>query len=314
MHHYTAVVSFSMPDGNGAPARDMWQRIIPQLAFDSELVLNPMLALSALHFHAHSPKNPVMAISLRRYLDRTIMNHRRALSHPRHEFSEQLWLSAIVLSNMYWLLAHERHAAETYALPFQAWRMIQGISILYTQNKAHLNRLGYSWFEHAWFGYEIQSLVLARDKLSIAGMAQLRSVREDLEHLLIAFGVAAQVQGDTEVYIEAKEYVLYYYRAFYSGAGAETLRQFIATMALRCQPRYIAMLESHDPLAMALMARILVLLCGLEPAWWMNGKGDYEVLKRDIQGICELMPVQLHWVMDWPCDVLNGKIILNRVL
>ncbi len=74
------------------------------------------------------------------------------------------------------------------------------------------------------------------------------------------------------------------------------------------------MLESHDPLAMALMARILVLLCGLEPAWWMNGKGDYEVLKRDIQGICELMPVQLHWAMDWPCDVLNGKIILNRVL
>jgi hypothetical protein len=46
MHHYTAVVSSSMPDGNGAPARTMRQKIIPQLAFDSELVLNPMLALS----------------------------------------------------------------------------------------------------------------------------------------------------------------------------------------------------------------------------------------------------------------------------
>ncbi|GFF89624.1 hypothetical protein IFM47457_08215 [Aspergillus lentulus] len=302
-----------MPDGNGAPARVMWQKIIPQLAFDSELVLNPMLALSALHFHAHSPNDPIMGISLRRYLDRTIKNHRQALSHPRHEISEQLWLSAIILANVYWLLAHERRPAETYALPFQAWSMIQGISILYSQNKALLNRLGYSWFEHAWLGYEIQPLIVAGDKLPVAAKAQLQSVKEDLEHLLIEFRVAAQAQGNKEIYLEAKDYVLYYYRAFYSGAAAETLRQFIATMAVRCQPGYIAMLGRHDPLAMALMARILVLLCGLEPAWWINGKGDYEVLKRDIQGICALMPAESHWVMDWPCGVLNGEIILSRL-
>jgi hypothetical protein len=139
-------------------------------------------------------------------------------------------------------------------------------------------------------------------------------VKEDLEHLLIEFGVAAQVQGNKEVYLEAKSYVLYYYRAFYSGAAAKTLRRFIATMAVRCQPGYVAMLERHDPLAMALMARTLVLLCGLEPAWWINGKRDYEDLKRDIQGICELMPAESHWVMDWPCAILNGEIILSSYL
>jgi hypothetical protein len=72
------------------------------------------------------------------------------------------------------------------------------------------------------------------------------------------------------------------------------------------------MLEDHDPLAMGLMARLFVLLCGLDHAWWINGGGEYEVVARDIRGIRELMPEHLRWIMDWPCRVLNRELILNR--
>jgi hypothetical protein len=63
---------------------------------------------------------------------------------------------------------------------------------------------------------------------------------------------------------------------------------------------------------MGLMARMFVLLCGLDHAWWINGGGDYEVLERDIRGIHELMPERLRWTMDWPYRVLNKELILRR--
>jgi hypothetical protein len=72
------------------------------------------------------------------------------------------------------------------------------------------------------------------------------------------------------------------------------------------------MLQRHDPLAMALMARMLVLLNELDHAWWANGQGEYEVMERDVRGIHKLMPVHLRRLMDWPCRVLYKEIILNR--
>ncbi|KAH8893102.1 hypothetical protein GQ53DRAFT_745972 [Thozetella sp. PMI_491] len=307
MHHYTSVVSRSMPDCNGAPARDMWERIIPQHAFDSEVVLNPLLTLSALHIHAHSPGNSDIAVALRRYLGRSLVNHRQALSDSGEGLPEQLWLSAVVLSNMYWLLAHQTQPNELYELPFQAWTILQGVSLLFVRKKVYLSRLGYNWF-----GDEISPQIIPDEELSEAARMQLRALEEDLMRLFNAFGLAALPESIRDTYVEARDYVLYYYRAFYSGATAKILRRFIGTMAVRCRPEYRKMLETHDPLAMALMGRMMILLRALDHAWWMNGEGDYEVLERDIRGIRDLMPANFGWTMDWPDRVLNGRISLTR--
>lgn len=303
MYHYTAIVSHTMPNCNGASA-SAWQQTIPQLSFESEVVLNPMLALSALHLHAHSPNDTAMAIALRRYLDRTLVNHRDALSNGE-ELSEQLWLSAVLLCHMHWLLAHQRHPNEPYELPLQTFKMLEGVSILFAHKKVFLSKLGYDWYVNEGLHH-----VLPNDELFTARV-QVRSIEEDLAYLLDAFDVPALPEDDRRIYMEARDYVLYHYRAFYSGAAAKTFQRFIAIMAVWCQPGYRNMLERHDPLAMALMARILVLLRGLNHVWWMNGEGDYEVIERDVRGIRELMPAHLHWAMDWPFRVLDEEIILN---
>lgn len=305
MYHYTAVVSHAMPDCEGAPS-SAWQRIIPQLSFDSEVVLNPMLALSALHLHSHSPDDSNMAIALRRYVGRTLVNHRQSLLNGE-EFSEQLWLSAVLLTHIYWLLAHQPQPDEAYELPYHVYKMAEGIGILFKQKKKFLSRLGYEWV-----GNEIMHHMASTEELSIAAQAQLRGIEEDLAYLLDAFDVPAQPEDDRSIYIEARDYVLYHYRAFYFGAATKALQRFIISMTVRCQPGYRSMLERHDPLAMALMARLLVLLSGLNYAWWVNGVGDYEVMERDVRGIHELMPANFRWAMNWPCKVLDGEIILTR--
>lgn len=307
MHHYTAVVAKTMPNCNGAPASDMWERIIPQFAFDSEVVLSPLLALSALHLHAHSPSNTPMSVALTRYVDKSLVNHRQSLSLFDGELAEHVWLSAVVLASMYWLLAHQTDPNSDYELPSQAWTMSQGVSLLFIQKRKLLDGLGYSWF-----GYENAPRVLPTKDLPLESQRQLQSVEKDMADLLERFEVHSLPTSEQDIYIEAQAYVLYYYRAYYAGAVAKTLRRFIGTMTVRCRPAYRQLVESHDPLAMALLARLMVLMKGLEYAWWMNGRGDYEVLERDVRGMCGLMPKHANWAMEWPCRVLSGEVVLSR--
>ena len=303
MYHYTAVVCSTMPSCNGAPA-EAWKQAIPQLAFSSEVVLNPMLALSALHLHAHSHNDVAMDMALRRYFGRALVHHRQALSNPREGMSEQLWLSAVVLSHMSWLLAHQSLPKAAYELPIHAFNMLEGVGILFVQKSVQ----GYGWL-----GHEALPRVVPDEELSMAARVQLQGIAQDLVNLLDRFDVPAMPENDRNIYIEAQDYVLYYYRAFYSGADAKTLQRFIAFMAVQCQPGYRDMLQRHDPLAMALMARMLVLLNELDHAWWANGEGEYEVVERDVRGIRSLMPGALQWAVDWPCMVLDKKINLNRI-
>ncbi|ESZ91549.1 hypothetical protein SBOR_8050 [Sclerotinia borealis F-4128] len=303
-----------MPDCQSAPAL-AWQKTIPQLSFDSEVVLNPMLALSALHLHTHSPADFSMTVALRRYLDRTLVNHRRALSKGEG-LSEQLWLSAILLCHVYWLLSRQSQPYEAYELPFQAFKMLEGINVIFAQKEKFLGRLGYNSFK-----YESLPQVVSEDKLSISSRVQLQSIEEDITHLMDSFDVATKAEDVQNIYIEARDSVLYHYRAFYSGISAKILRRLITVMPVRCQLGYRSLLESHDPLAMALLARVLVLLRGLGYAWWINGGGEYEVVERDFDApapkakldgsIDEDVEEETEWEMGEETNELTSKLLYD---
>jgi hypothetical protein len=305
MHHYTAVVSQTMPYCDGIPS-EAWQKTIPRLSVESEAVLNPMLTLTALHIHVYSPNDSVMAIAVRRYLDRALLDHRYALENC-DGLSEKLWLSATILSHIYWLLSHQVQPNEKFELPLQAFTVMRGLGIIAARRRDHLSRLNYRWVEH-------KDLVRIKPEpeLSTATQTQLQSIRKELTTLLDAFNISPLPEQDRDVYMEVKDYVLYHYHAYYSGAASQHLQRFVSYMVMMCPPRYRTMLEEHDPLAMGLMARMLVLLCGVDRAWWVNGGGLYEVVERDIKGMHELMPDRFSWVMNWPCRVLRGELTLSR--
>lgn len=307
MYHYTTVVGTTMPDCEAETSLEMWQHRIPQLAFESEVVLNPMLAMSALHLHCHSPNNLAMGATVRQYLDKALQAHREALGLRERVLTEGLWLSAVLLANLYWLLARQAHAGERYELPLGMWKILDGIGMLFTREREYLDKLGYGWY-----GEKLALFVAPQNTLTFDSRAQLQEIEDDLDCLLAAFDIDEDPRVKSKVYLEVKDYIVYHYRAYYSGTAVRTLRWLVGTMTIRCGQEFQTKLESLDVLAMALLARMLVMLCGLEHAWWMNGEGDYKVLERDIPGIRELMPADSRWTMDWPCKVLSGEIVLSR--
>ncbi|ETS81774.1 hypothetical protein PFICI_06776 [Pestalotiopsis fici W106-1] len=295
------------------------------------MVMNPLLALTALHLHGRTG-DPTLPLAVSRYLGRSLADHRAALQrhsdndndndndhdNKKDVLAEPVWLSAVLLSVLYWLLAHQRRPGEPYELPLPAWAMLHGVTTLYVRRRAVLGAMGYEWYGHRYAPLRIEDDDDDGDDgqvLSEKSRCRLDMLQNDLEILFARFGISddADEQDEEQVaYQAARRHIVSYYRAYFAGMDERNLRLVICTMPVNVPPAFRRLLDRHDPLAMALVARLLVLLVPVESVWWMDGEGDYEVLHRDINGIRQLMPDELRWCMDWPCRVLSGEILLDR--
>jgi hypothetical protein len=79
-------------------------------------------------------------------------------------------------------------------------------------------------------------------------------------------------------------------------------------MPARLPTEFLQLLADHDPLAMALLARALVLLKALDYAWWIQGPHDNDVLTYDLRGMCSLMPRDCLLGMEWPLNILSAQL------
>ncbi|KAK7943778.1 uncharacterized protein PG986_012891 [Apiospora aurea] len=173
-----------------------------------------------------------LSLAITRYLDRSLVYHRQAVKHIDTDIAEPIWLSAVVLSTLYWLISHHARPNETYELPLEAWDMVGGVSRLYAHRLELLTKLGYGWF-----GYDIVPSTLPDEDLGPERRAALQALDADMNMLLESFDIV-QAEGQ-KIYVDAKAYVLLYYRAYFSGSEAKTLRRYIGTMALMLGPGYL---------------------------------------------------------------------------
>lgn len=302
MYHYVQVAFAELPDCNGAPAGDLWHHRVPMLAFESEVILDAVLAISALHLQSLAAPDTTHEFSRTsaKYLNRALVAHRRILATNDKSMAETLLVSAILISNIAWLQAHRRVPDEAYDLPIHAYNMIQGVTALFLWKKP--------WFEEAGYGWFGQEEPIAVEEHVQPSHHFLLEVKRDLNRLERV--VDAGKCKHHAVYREAIEYILWLYTAFVSHCSASHLHRFVGTMPLRLNARFLVLLKAHDPLCMALLARGLALLRLLEYAWWIHGRGEYEVLGFDMQGICGLMPADYRWMMDWPLKVASGLVYL----
>ena len=309
MFHYAMVVAGTMPLCHGSMALEMWRRTMPQLAFESEVMLNPLLAMAALHLHVEDQGNELMAKAFAHYLGRTLAVQRDAVQlMDNKELAEPVWLAAMMLTNIYWLCAHHREPGEAYRLPSAAWDMISNVQRLFVDRYETLKRLGFAWCGLEFWPEDEVVPDLPRTKT----LQDYRAVEDDLEQLFTGFGVQAMSPETRGVYQDAASEVLACYRCFYAGQPSAALRRRIGLMITKCGLRYRCLMDKHDPLALALFARCVCLLAGFESLWWMNGKGAYEVMEATVSGVGELVPEGSKWCMTWPKRVMRGDSELVR--
>ncbi|KAI9731432.1 MAG: hypothetical protein M1818_007822 [Claussenomyces sp. TS43310] len=299
LQHYTLFTAQQMPSGGNKT----WAQDLPRLGLQSEPVLDAILGISAQHLWALSPRDRSLAHSSRYYLNRALSQHRIALIHADRCSAESLLAVAILITHQAWTAAHsEKTDGSRYTLPLPTYYMARGIAALSDQLFPWLKESGYFWYVEQ--SLELPSALSSEDRCWADG-------KRDLE-FLAAFLKQADVQErDSQVYRAALNELRSMHTAIKAGLSQSFLQRLVATMPIRLPIRFLELVEQHEPLALAILARNLALLKVIDTAWWLHGAGDHQVAEHSVRGICGLMLANWEWAMDWPLKVLSGEITIN---
>ena len=217
--------------------------------------------------------------------------------------------------------------------------MARGVQALTNQMWPRLKGSGYLWY------VEEKKPITDTQLSGVSESRFMESVNEDLAQLKETFSAIGVTEADREVYyatvaeLKAMSYTIAcgpppasnrspeYDKLEFMGPGAvgencvyastntcaatlwlEKIHRRLATMPLRLPPRYLELVEQHDPRALALLARNLALLKTNSGIWWLHGVGRHSVAESAVRGIRSLLPNEWTWAMDWPQKVINRDI------
>jgi hypothetical protein len=203
-----------------------------------------------------------------------------------------------MLCRITWLLSHRRapDGASASKLPLQTYHMLRGLETLFLRKMDYLTSLGYSYFAR-------EEPVTLPEAVSDDISDKLKLIEKDLAKLFKNFQFDFLPDSEKSVYQEAADYISWLYKATLLGTETGFLHRFISTMPIRLHPSFLSLLESYDPLAMALLARSLVLFRLVQYKWWLQGTGNYDFFRNNVNTIRELLPTSHRWAVDWPCKI-----------
>ncbi|GAP83273.2 putative Zn2 Cys6 DNA-binding protein [Rosellinia necatrix] len=305
MYHYTQFAALELPATYGYTSKELWLDKVPQMAFESDILLDSLLTVAALHMQDLMPEDPKLGMAVNHYLDRTLTKHRYSLGCIDKSLAEPLFLTAFMLCITSWQLEHRRSlTSETYRIPANVFAIVRGCCALHRQYDGWLAQAGYD--PKAIWSLASSSNVVQTDH------PLLRDITEDIEKLLEASHVSDMPADDAEVYRDTAECVLSLYRSLVLKVGSTILQRLVFTMAVRMKSQYVTMLVAGEPLALALYARILTVLGFIDHLWWSRGSSNNrDILHYSINGISNMMPTEWSWAMEWPLKVVSREITLR---
>jgi hypothetical protein len=266
-------------------------------------VLSAVVGLSALHLSALNPYDRLLRYTSSYYMDKAVTNHRTALAHVNDSSAEPLLATAILITHYSWLAGHIRAPNETYELPSKTYHMAKGIQKLFTQMAPSIRESGLLWYveklpEHLSEDYESVDDIHRSEFFD--------HCKHDLDMISRIINCLEIEPGDKTVYDKTVAQLAFLYSLIRNGAPQSLIQRQVATLPVMLPDRFLEMVESYDPLALALLARNLAMLKIIERTWWLHGNADHEVGNFPVRGIKTLMPKEWDWAMEWPLHVVNA--------
>lgn len=301
MYHYTKTVHDVLPDHGNLLCRGMWDLDVPQTAFGSDLVMSALLAISALHLRFLTPDDPDLTYAAGHYFGLAVKKYRPALAHITEPLAEPVLMTAMIVGYYTWLVSWIPNPGAPYTMPLQSFYLIRGVFDILMEIGPWIKSTNLKWLF-------IQPPV--EDLDDPASTPFLVAYHLDRERLMKTLDDSISPE-DKAVYIAGINYITSICNAITKGAPGVLLREKIAYMIPTLPTRFLTLIAQKDPRAMALIARDLSLLKLVEWSWWLHGPQNVNVEEYHVRGICELMPIEWLWAMDWPLRVASGRLGLH---
>jgi hypothetical protein len=301
MYHYTKTTRDVLPDHGNMLCRGMWDLDVPQTAFGSDLVMSALLAISALHLRFLTPDDPDLTYAAGHYFGQAVRKYRPALAHITEPLAEPVLMTAMIVGYYTWLVSWTPNPGTPYTMPLQSFYLIRGVFDILMEVGPWIKSSNLKWVF-------VQPPV--EDLDDPASTPFLVTYHLDRERFMKTLDDSISPE-DKAVYVAGINYITSICNAIAKGAPGVLLREKIAYMIPALPGRFLSLIAQKDPRAMALIARDLSLLKLVEWSWWLHGPQNVNVEEYHVRGICELMPIEWLWAMDWPLRVASGRLGLH---
>ena len=282
--------------------RALWEVDVPQMAFSSDIVLNALLGLSALHLMALNPTDPTLGPASKSYFQKAIVKHRNAVAHINSGNAEQILTAAVIIAHHSWLEKHS-HTNDPYEIDLQTYHLCQG-------TKAILKKIAPLMSKFNW----IMKIPTKSNPPPLLHEGYMASALQDMLAFRTAISRDGVLPEDRTAYESAAEEILKTCSTMAREDPDDPPPELqIVSFLHRLPLRFPRLLERVDPIASALLARNIALLWLIDDtgAWWVHGAGENRVARRAVLGTKSLIPAEWEWTMEWPMKIIAGEVALD---
>lgn len=295
LHHY--ITQF-------APQQPRWGRFglteidqffmvdVLQLGFSHEAVLSGLLGLSACHYLSLAPEDQDIKLAAREYLVQTTRIQARLVSGINKNTVQAALLVSVLLVGILKSRAVLVEATELYRPPLELLHMMRGVGALHHRSISLLPNDNHVVQFIQLRPKDIDADDTSEQVMPVTILADLLKLRQSL---------------NTVCSPDAKEiYTLAIYNyhclliALLREEDPDWTTRRLYVMLGECSQGFDDLLESEEPLALAILARFMALIKLCDGPRYHQGVAEYEV-----SGIASLMPTGWQWSMELPFWLLQ---------
>ncbi|KUJ11106.1 uncharacterized protein LY89DRAFT_674456 [Mollisia scopiformis] len=284
MHHFTARTCLTFSDG--LEQNMAWQVDIPTIAYDAQYLMDAILAVSALHMRVMYPEDRSLIRASHGYMASALAQYSSLLTQGVSELNSEALFSTSAL------IAFQASASRLfdedgpYSLPLAWFHSFQGVKTVVMAS--------WRWLRTSNKIFPIinsqPALFLDLDPERKHFFAPLL---DDLEEHLQTFPESLRMETK-QAYLHAV--------AFLNWAHRRPVRNRILGFAAAVSRRYVDLVAQHDPRVLVITACFFALTKMVDDVWWLNG-----IAKREVNGICSLLPSDWWPKLDWPLRIANHE-------
>jgi hypothetical protein len=285
MHHFTAITSQTFSDTQ--EQKQAWQYEIPSIAYDAQYLMDAILAVSALHLRSIQPGDQSLIRASHSYMASALAQYSSFLNSGLSAFNAEALFSTSAL------IAFQASASRcfeddqgdgAYTLPLAWFHSFQGVKAVVMAS--------WQWLRSSERVYPIingqPALALDLDPDRTSFFAPLLDgMEEELETL------PEVARAETR---QAYEHSV----AFLNWSHERPVRNRILGFAATVSRRFVELVDHHDPRALVIASCFFALTKVVDDVWWLQG-----IAKREVNGICSLLPPSWWPKMEWPLRIAN---------
>ncbi|KAI5865192.1 hypothetical protein GGS23DRAFT_413544 [Durotheca rogersii] len=303
LHHYTTITCETLAISSPVSER-IWRDTVPNLAFTgADFLADALLAVSALHLRYRSPHDQDLVRASHAYMASTLSEYGASLNKGINESNaEALFLTAALIafqSTASRIFTRDdsgdlKERSDGYVLPLSWFHSFQGVKAIVASS--------WQWLRNSGI---VVPIIESQPALNLDLSGQKANffshLLDGLEDEVFFDEDPASQHLTHQAYQHAVAVLDWAHKIPHTGAPLV----FLATVSRR----FVEMLESRRPRALAILASYFGLLKCLDTVWWLKG-----VARREVMGIVSLFdPDDEEWWprLQWPLRIAlyEGEVI-----